>query len=248
MRIQRKPPRPVPAVDVKPPVAAGPAEGPERVEHGRSNALLGKSASEATAPQREVFGQSVVSAAAGGKTVTGEVLGHWVDVRGHARAQLRFTGVSVKNVVEMFTKEDLRSFFPTARSFGRHATADGGQAMLENPMPGPPIMYTVISPDEHGIHSTFVGLVHGGSKVNVSDDGHGGVLLDEDTAVTPALSDIPGEKLLESVPLFGTFQRLGREVLEYAGGVALAGLHQALVPRLAIHAMVATLARRAAEG
>ena len=119
--------------------------------------------------------------------------------------------------------------------------------MLENPLPGPPIMYTQIHPDADGIHSTFQGLMYGGSKITLSDDGQGGVLLDENTDVRPNLKGIPGESLLEAVPFFGMFQRAGRELMERTAGAALAQLHAALVPALALDAMVNTLARRAAE-
>jgi hypothetical protein len=226
----------------------------------RSNQLAGGSAHQEAVAQQDVYAANtnpVVSATVGGKQVTGQMLGSWVDIRGHARAQIRFTGVSVRNLVDMFTKEDVRAFFPTARSYFRHATDDGGQAMLENPLLGPPVMYSHVTPEaetrstdgrvEGGLHSTFVGLVHGGSHLDISEDGKGGVLLDEDTTVSPALSDIPGEKLLESVPFFGAFQWMGRATMEYVGGAAMAAIHEALVPQLALNAMVETLAKRAAD-
>ena len=149
----------------------------------------------------------------------------------------------------MFLEEPPGSFFPGAAAYDRKKTAAGGQEMDENPLGGPPVMHTTISPTrDHyagaGVRGEFTGLIRGEAPVKITQDGNRVIVEETGTIARPNLAAVPPEKVFEALPLLGLFAKAARETTEYVMGTAFAAVHAYKVGDDDAQAMVATLNRR----
>jgi hypothetical protein len=145
--------------------------------------------------------------------------------QGTAVSRLEVEGSSVADVRELFLHSQPSDFFPGASSFRRHSTPDGGQQFLENPLGGPPIMHTTISPTDQGIEGRFQGLMYGQAPLSIFEQGGKVIIEETGTIARPNLRFNPLQIAAEAVPFFGAIPRVARELTEFALGTGLAAVH-----------------------
>lgn len=176
-----------------------------------------------------------------GKVVSTGVVG------GTARSRIELEGTTAAEVKRMFLEEPPGNFFRGAADYARRATEDGGQSFFENPLGGPPVMYTHLRPTADGIAGSFDGLIHGEAPVRITQEGSKTIIEETGTAARPNLGALPPQALLESIPLFGRVARTMRRATENAIGTGLAAVHASIVGADGARTIVDTLNRRQHE-
>lgn len=173
--------------------------------------------------------------------VTGRVLNVGV-TPGAANARIELENTSAARVKEMFLTQPADRFFKGAKTWMRERTSQGGQQFLENPLLPVPIMFTTISPHEHGIKGEFVGLISGGGNLRIWDE-NGKTYIEEMGTKIHLLNpmDLPPWKLAEAMPLFGMFARGMRRAASAVIDTPLAMVHAALISRDNATTIVRTL-------
>ena len=180
--------------------------------------------------------------------ITGHVERAWVE-NGQARSRIILENANADEVRQMFLEEHPGKFFPGAAAYGRHRTAAGGQEMYENPLGGPPVMHTTISPvndryDGRGVRGEFSGLIKGEAPLRIIQDGNRVIVEETGTIAQPNLGALPPQRLMEAMPLLGMFAKAARETTEYVMGTAMAAVHAHKIADDNAVAMVETLNRR----
>jgi hypothetical protein len=180
--------------------------------------------------------------------VTGRVQKIGVSV-GTAHARIELEGTSAALVKQMFLTEAPDKFFPSAKSWLRERTKEGGQQFLENPLFPVPIMFSQINPNDEGVKGHLVGLISGGGQLRIWDEG-GRTYIEEVATKIHLLNptDLPPWKLAEAVPVFGMFARGMRRATNAVIDTPLALVHAALISHDNAQTIVRTLNEMQSRG
>jgi hypothetical protein len=166
-----------------------------------------------------------------------------------AVTRIRYTNTNPDDVQLMLLTKDPRVFAKPSSTYLRRATATG-QAMLQSPIPGPPIMFTTFdrlmtSPGETLTLVRGIGFMKGGGLIRAYQEGPH-TYVDEprmtgqlDLRFVPVAGQAYG--IAELLPGVGSKLRALREWTEYQVGKVTAAVHVQFVSRMSVDGLADAL-------